>query len=76
MAAWERLVAGGRYRSVLHISGNKRPHYGLVNAKEFFAEMTESYFGRNDFFPFNSAELRREEPELFRLLAKIWGPLP
>jgi hypothetical protein len=75
-AAWERFVAGGRYKAVLHISGKKRPHYGLVNAKEFFAEMTETYFGCNDFFPFNSAELRREEPELFRLLAQIWGPLP
>ena len=75
-AAWERFVRGGRYRSVLHISGEQRPHYGLTDAKEFFAEMTEAYFGRNDFFPFNSAELRREEPELFALLAKIWGPLP
>jgi hypothetical protein len=75
-AAWERFVKGGRYRSVLHISGRMRPHYGLTNEKEFFAEMTETYFGRNDFFPFNSAELKREEPELFGLLARIWGPLP
>jgi len=75
-AAWERCVKGGRYRSVLHISGRQRPHYALTNAREFFAEMTETYFGRNDFFPFNSAELKREEPELFALLAKLWGPLP
>ena len=75
-SAWERFVKGGRYRSVLHISGRMRPHYGLTNEKEFFAEMTEAYFGRNDFFPFNSAELKREEPELFGLLARIWGPLP
>jgi hypothetical protein len=74
--AWERFVKGGRYRSVLHISGRMRPHYGLTNEKEFFAEMTETYFGRNDFFPFNSAELKREEPELFGLLARLWGPLP
>jgi hypothetical protein len=75
-AAWERFVKGGRYKSVLHVSGKERPHYALTNEKEFFAEMTETYFGQNDFFPFNSAELRREEPELFRLMAKIWGPLP
>ena len=37
--------------------------------------MTESYFGHNDFFPFNRAELRREEPEIFELLTKIWGSI-
>ena len=39
---------------------------------EFFAEMTEAFFGVNDFYPFNSAELREAEPELFRLLTSIW----
>jgi hypothetical protein len=75
-AAYERFVRGGRYKSVLHITGKELPHYALTNEKEFFAEMTEAYLGRNDFFPFNAAELRREEPELFKLLEKIWGPLP
>jgi hypothetical protein len=45
----------------------------LTNEKEFFAEMTEAYFGHNDFFPFNRAELKQEEPELYELLTKIWG---
>jgi hypothetical protein len=75
-AAYERFVRSGRYKSVLHISGRELPHYALTNEKEFFAEMTEAYLGRNDFYPFNAAELRREEPELFKLLEKIWGPLP
>lgn len=75
-AAWEKLTAGGRYKSVLHIDGKPRPHYALVNPQEFFAEMTEAYFGQNDFYPFNSAELKRDEPELFQLLEKLWGPLP
>jgi hypothetical protein len=38
--------------------------------------MTETYFGMNDFYPFNSAELRRDEPELFGLMREIWGKLP
>jgi hypothetical protein len=33
-------------------------------------------FGQNDFYPFNRAELQRDEPEIFKLLAKIWGPIP
>jgi hypothetical protein len=74
--AWERFVNSGRYRSVLHISGERRPHYGLTNEREFFAEMSEAFFGHNDFFPFNSSELKQEEPEVFQLLERLWGPLP
>ena len=29
---------------------------------------------RDDFFPFNRAELRTSEPEIYDLLRKIWGP--
>jgi hypothetical protein len=43
---------------------------------EFFAEMSESYFGKNDFSPFDAEELKREEPELFQLLVEIWGGVP
>ncbi|QEL15941.1 zinc-dependent peptidase [Limnoglobus roseus] len=75
-AAWERFVSSGKYKSVLHMDGVKRSHYGLTNEKEFFAEMTESYVGRNDFFPFNAAELKQEEPELYKLMEKIWGRMP
>jgi len=70
------FVASGKYKSVPHMNGHMREHYGLTDQKEFFAEMTEAYFGMNDFYPFNRAELKREEPELFSLLRKVWGPLP
>jgi hypothetical protein len=76
LAAWKRFVDSGKYKSVPHMNGHMRPHYGLTNEKEFFAEMTETYFGMNDFYPFNSAELRRDEPELFGLMRGIWGKLP
>ena len=75
-AAWKRFRDSGRYESVLQIDGRMEKHYGLTDHKEFFAEMSEAYFGMNDFFPFNRAELKREEPELFSMLLKIWGPLP
>lgn len=74
--AWKKFTAGGRYASVLHANGKKRPHYAATNQMEFFAEMTESYFGGNDFFPFNNAELQQEEPEIHTLMEMIWGPLP
>lgn len=74
-AAWERFRDSGKYTQVLHINGNKTKHYALKNQMEFFAEMTEAYFGQNDFYPFNRAELEREEPQTFALLVRIWGPL-
>lgn len=72
-AAWARFRDSGKYKSVLHIGGRMTSHYGLTDPMEYFAEMTEAYFGHNDFFPFNRAELEREEPETFKLLTKIWG---
>ena len=56
--------------------GHQREHYGLSDQMEFFAEMTEAYFGSNDFYPFVTGELKQAEPETFALIAKIWGPLP
>jgi hypothetical protein len=75
-AAYQEFVKGGKYKSILHINGKMQSHYALTNAQEFFAEMTECYFGQNDLFPFNSGELKHEEPEIFDLMSKIWGPLP
>jgi hypothetical protein len=76
LAAWKRFRDGGRYKSVLTSPGPAREHYALSNEKEFFAEMTESYFGTNDFYPFVAGELKEAEPEIFALLRDIWGPLP
>ncbi len=74
--AWESYVASGHGRMVLHVSGTFRPHYALTNQKEFFAEMTEAYFGTNDFVPFVHGQLKHEEPGIFALLRDIWGPSP
>ena len=75
-AAWQKFRDSGKYQSVLTSVGPMREHYGLSDAKEFFAEMTECYFGSNDFFPFVAGELKQAEPEIFALMREIWGPLP
>ena len=74
--AWTKFRDSKRYDSVLMNIGQMREHYGIVNHEEFFAEMTETYFGENDFFPFVAGELERAEPEIFSLMRDIWGPLP
>jgi hypothetical protein len=76
VAAWRKFRDGGGYKSVLTSPGPMRAHYALTDEKEFFAEMTESYFGANDFYPFVAGELKQAEPEIFALLRDIWGPLP
>jgi hypothetical protein len=76
IAAWKKFCDSGKYKSVLTTTGQMREHYGLTDQKEFFAEMTECYFGSNDFYPFVAGELRQAEPEIYALLADIWGPPP
>lgn len=75
-SAWKKFRDCGKYKSVLTASGKMHEHYGVTDAKEFFAEMTECYFGSNDFYPFVAGELKQADPEIFALLADIWGPLP
>jgi hypothetical protein len=70
--AWARFKDSGKYDKVLHIAGGKRRHYALTDHKEFFAEMTEAFFGTNDFYPFFRGELKKELPEVDRLLEEIW----
>ena len=75
LAAWEAFKADGRGQSTLLFDGSRTKHYGLTDHKEFFAEMTEAYFGSNDFQPFNRAELKTDHPAIYALLTDIWGPL-
>ncbi len=74
MAVYQKAKASGRYESVLLYTGREVKHYGLNNQKEYFAEGTEAYFYRNDFFPFVRAELAEFDPEFHAVLEKIWGP--
>lgn len=72
-AAYERAKAAGIYERVLAHTGKKVRHYGLTNHKEYFAESTEAFFYRNDFYPFVRAELTEHDPEMRTLLDRIWS---
>ena len=73
--AYQRSEKAGLYERVLLFRGGKTRHYARTNHKEFFAEMTESYLGVNDFYPFVRAELKEHDPETFALMEKIWGKI-
>ncbi len=75
LIAYQRAEKEKLYERVLLYRGGKTKHYARTNHKEFFAEMTESYLGVNDFFPFVRAELQEHDPHTFDLMQKIWGKI-
>jgi hypothetical protein len=75
--AFESAKASGKYDNVERqdSEGNKRQDraYAMTNPQEYFAESTEAFFTRNDFFPYDYAELLRHDPEMCKLLTQLWG---
>ena len=45
----------------------------MNNPKEYFAESTEAFFGRNDFYPFVRSELQQHDPRMYELVKAAWG---
>ncbi|MGV3721535.1 MAG: zinc-dependent peptidase [Actinomycetota bacterium] len=74
--AYEKAKAGGSYERLERQDAEGRKHigraYALTNPQEYFAEATEAFFVRNDFYPYRRSELEKHDPELHRLLAKLW----
>ncbi|MCA9275708.1 MAG: hypothetical protein KDA29_06760 [Phycisphaerales bacterium] len=71
-SCYEQAKKSGKYDEVMHVSGKPRKHYALSNDREYFAELTESYFGKNDFEPFTRGELRVFDPAGFAMIEKLW----
>jgi hypothetical protein len=77
-AAYDRAKSSKSYDKAERWFGNGRPNtrersYAMTNPMEYFAESTEAFFSRNDFYPFTRDELKRHDPEMEQLLAKLWG---
>lgn len=77
-AAYERAKADGKYDRVERRRGNGKPNtfelaYAMTNPMEYFAEATEAFFSRNDFYPFTRDDLQKHDPGLCTLLEKLWG---
>jgi hypothetical protein len=70
---YKQAVAKKLYNSVPYILGGKRRAYALTNAKEYFAELSETYFGKNDFYPFTRAQLKQYDLVGYQLTEKAWG---
>lgn len=77
-AAYAAAKAGGAYDHVERVNWPGQPHtreraYALQNEREYFAEDTEAFFGRNDFYPFTRTDLEKADPAMEKLLREKWG---
>lgn len=75
--AYERARSSGGYDRVERHNGVGQTNtferaYAMTNPMEYFAETTEAFFERNDFFPFNRGDLERHDPEMCALLRELW----
>ena len=76
MKAFRKAAAAGKYNSVKRWTGKKfttDKAYAMTNHKEYFAEVTEAFFGKNDFYPFTLEELQKHDPGVVPVLKKKWG---
>lgn len=70
---YKAAMEKGNYNRVMLFDGRAVPHYATTNHKEYFAEATEAFLYRNDFYPFVAGELKVHDPKAFELMGKIWG---
>jgi hypothetical protein len=72
-AAYRRAMDAEDYQSVLHWDGRKVRAYAANNPQEYFAELTEAWYGANDFYPFVRAEVLEHDPQGAEMLREMWG---
>lgn len=71
-AAYKQAMERKLYDSVDFVTGGKRKAYSTTNSKEYFAEISEAWFGKNDFAPFTREELKTHDPVGYQLMQDVW----
>jgi len=73
--AYTSAMARGLYLKVpdRKFKNKKVKAYAASNKEEYFAEVTEAYFGKNDWFPHNRKELKEYDPKAYLMVEKVWG---
>jgi hypothetical protein len=70
--AYDQAMMRKLYESVPYVLGGKKKAYATTNEREYFAELTEAYFGKNDFYPYTRADLKEHDPAGFQLMVQVW----
>lgn len=78
-AAFARSVAAHRYDRVCSgVAGRWfEKSEAFADPHEYFAKLTEAWFGCADYYPFTRDQLREFDPDGFAVVGRIWsGSLP
>ena len=72
--AYAKAMARGLYLRVPDRKDklNRVRAYAATNHEEYFAELTEAYFGKNDWFPHNREELKKYDPRGYSMIKELW----
>lgn len=77
LSAYETASNSKKYEEVDYFDGSgiyKRKAYAMTDVMEYFAESTESFFGKNDYYPFHKEELKAFDPAGFKMMEMLWNP--
>ena len=72
-AAFDAAMMAQTHDEVAYHDGPRRRACAATNPMEYFAGVSEAYFGRNDFSPFDRAEWEQHDPAAAVLLGKLWA---
>ncbi|MFG0306043.1 MAG: hypothetical protein ACF8Q5_07490 [Phycisphaerales bacterium JB040] len=72
--AYESARESGVYEAVdRNTSTEPVRAYALSNRMEYFAELSEAYFGLNDYYPFTRRQLASHDPGGLEAVAALWN---
>lgn len=74
LKAYREVKEAGSLEAILYITGGEpKRAYALTNEMEFFAEMSEAWWGVNDMYPFVRGELLEGFPQVPPLMDATWN---
>lgn len=79
VTAYEAARQSGRYERVRYVMTSPdapKRAYAISNNREYFAELSEAYFGRNDYGPMTRDELRAFDPAGYAMVEGAWSNPP
>lgn len=71
---YQNAIKEGLYQNVTRYGGAIKDvkAYAITNEKEYFAELSEAYFGMNDYFPYNRMQLEKYDPQGYAMMQAVW----